>query len=737
MGNVVGIDLGTTNSVAGFKFAQVEIVTAEDNSPPERKLTKSMVAWQNNKIVVGQSAYNQLKLAPENVIFSVKRLMGRGFADEVVQQQLSRFGYKITQSSTGTENSLSVWLGDREYSPEDISAEILKTVTENAQAYQSRMGQKGDITNAVITIPAYFNDKQRYATQQAGIKAGLQNIELLAEPTAAAISYGYSPESDDVKTILVYDFGGGTFDSSIITASGNQFIESGKAGDLWLGGEDIDHLLIEFVKNRVAKEEALDDIESLIASMPYYQKVRFVGDLKIAAEKAKIELSYATFASINPSTPLLDEFGMAIPVNVTITREEFEAMILPMVERSVGVCIDAIKYSDYPLELIDVILLVGGSSQIPLVQRKVKEAFGADKVVMHPRPMYAVAEGAAIVAAGLTEKVSTVSRDYFIQLVDEPRYKIIGQGDILPVRKNYTFRTSADGQSLIHFKFFSPDSVSETLDKVNRDEKIGEMWLALDQAYSKQTEVLVTVELDEKNNYLQIVAALKNDPRIKVSCSFSRGGEDEKISQQVEELITELNQANNLTEIGVQKANKIAGEVVREANQIQGGDGKIQADRLQAAKNKLKELEIFASEDHQVAKLYLSDFYFVLEHCPFLLPDEQRIRIIYLTNELQDALAANNISGLQKLVEDARKEHKNLPDAIVPLLLTREAITQAERTNPTHASAMTSKFNQMLNALKRSDGAEADRLWQSLLPDVKRYLNQELPSSSIATGLTK
>lgn len=178
--------------------------------------------------------------------------------------------------------------------------------------------------------------------------------------------------------------------------------------------------------------------------------------------------------------------------------------------------------------MVDVVLLVGGSSQIPLVQRRVKEAFGADKVVVHPRPMYAVAEGAAIVAAGLTDKVGTVSRDYFIKLIDEPRYKVISRGDILPVATSHTFKTVADGQRLIHFEFFSPDEVKEKLYGVNSDERIGDMWLGLDKYYPSGTEVLVNLELDEKNNDLRIRATLKNDPSVNASCTFSVVGQMKK-----------------------------------------------------------------------------------------------------------------------------------------------------------------------------------------------------------------
>ncbi|MGF1481373.1 MAG: Hsp70 family protein, partial [Cyanophyceae cyanobacterium] len=719
MGNTVGIDLGTTNSVGAFKLADVEVVTAPDNTPPERKLTRSVVAFAQNQLVVGEEAYRQLKAEPENVIVSIKRLIGRGFGDAVVQKHLSRFGYRVTQSTQGTENSMSVWLGGKEYTPEDISAEILKKVLQNAQNYQSQRGQRSAISEAVITVPAYFNDQQRHATQIAAQIAGLSTTELLPEPTAAAISYGFKPDADNAQTILVYDFGGGTFDSCVITTTGSEFIEVGKAGDLWLGGDDIDNRITQFVKQQVAAEEGLEDVDKLVAQMPHYQRVRFLGDLKMAVERAKVELSSANSARIMPSTPLLDDLGMAVAIDVEITREQFEQMILPFVERSVAVCQEAIKDSDHPADMINVVLLVGGSSQIPLVQRLVREAFGADKVVVHPRPMYAVAEGAAIVAAGLTEKVMTVSRDYFIELVDEPRHKLVEKGDVLPVKKARTFRTEADGQRLIHFKFYSPDQVSESLDKTKRDERIGEMWLALDQPYPQGTEVLVTAELDEKNSSLQITAALKNNPSIRVSCSFSRGGEDEKIAQQVEQIIQDLNQEGQLTEKGVQEAYTLAGEAVDAANQTRNQNGQVQADRLDFAQEKLKELERFASEDYHLAQSYLSAFEFVLEECDFLLPDAQQQRIRSLCSQLEEAIATNNLSAIQKLSEDAQRELKNLPEPVKLILMCKDAISRAYQVAPTQANAMASKLSQIVAALKRQDGYEAERLFQELLVDMR------------------
>jgi len=597
MGKAIGIDLGTTNSVAAFKEAQAEVVIANDNTPPERKLTRSVVACEQGKFLVGEKAYERLKIDPENVIISIKRLMGRGYGDTSVQKQKLELGYKIAQPTQGTDNSIAVWLENQEYQPEDISAEILKKVVQNAQAYRLSIGKTGEVIDqAVITIPAYFNDKQRYATRTAAIKAGLTPLELLPEPTAAAISYGFSPNGDEFKTILVFDFGGGTFDASVIQAAGTSFIELGKAGDLWLGGDDIDSRIIKFVKDQVSQQEKISGIDSLIAKMPHYQRVRFNTDLKIAVERAKVQLSSANVAQIIPATQLLDELGIAIPIEVEISRKQFEGMITDLVNRSIQICRQALQDAEHQLDMVDVVLLVGGSSQIPFVQSKVKEAFGADKVVVHPRPMYAVAEGAAIVAAGQTDKVTTVSRDYLIQLV-EGKHPVISRGDILPLKSSHTFKTIADGQRLVHFEFFSPDQVREDLDSIQEDERIGDIWLGLDKKYPAGTEISVNCELDEKNSALQITAILKNDPSVRVSSTFSRGGSDEKIYQELENAIAELN-TQNLTEVGVEEALKLVVPVVQLSNEIvDHKTGEERIDLRDRAKTNLEKFQVSMSKE--------------------------------------------------------------------------------------------------------------------------------------------
>ena len=739
MSKALGIDLGTTNSVGAFSEVGVEIVTGTDNTSPDRKLTRSIVSCIDNQIKVGEPAYNNLGHSPENTINSIKRLIGRGFADPKVQEHKSKCAYKVTAPSDGTENSIGVWMGGKEYSPEDISAEILKKVVSNAIAYRrDRLGKQNEVINqAVITIPAYFNDKQKNATRSAAYKAGLTPLELLSEPTAAAISYGFKPDSDDVKTILVFDFGGGTFDASLIVAAGTQFIEQGKAGDLWLGGDDVDLKLTQFVKEEVAKQEGIRDIDRLIDKMPHYEKLRFIADLKLACEKAKVELSKSTSTMIAPSTPLKDDLGIGIPVEVEISRSQFEQMIKPLVARTIQICHEALQLSEYTPDLVDVVLLVGGSSQIPYVQSQVKSAFGNEKVVIHPRPMYAIAEGAAIVAARRIDKVGTVSRDYCIKLVDDPRYRIIRRGDVLPVKTSHTFKLVDDGQRLIHFQFFSPDEVSKDLDGKSNDERIGDVWLSLDQDYPKGTEIQTFLELDEKENSLKVNAHLKNDPSVNVSSGFSRGESDEKVLNETERVIQELNELG-LTKLGVAAATEKISAVVKFANRIvDKNTSEVRPDMRQAAKQELEDVKVMMSKERLEAESYINEFEMLINLCGTLIPSAQTERFKKLSQELQTTIDRNNISGMQVAIERAGQEMQNLPDQVQLVGLCVMGVRRASQANPAEGRIMAGKLDSMLSAMKNDRGTEAARIAQELFPMVERYVDTPMPSAAISTGLSR
>jgi len=739
MSKALGIDLGTTNSVGAFSEVGVEIVTGSDNTSPERKLTRSIVSCIDNQIKVGEPAYNNLGHSPENTINSIKRLIGRGFADPKVQEHKSKCAYKVTAPSDGTENSIGVWMGGKEYSPEDISAEILKKVVSNAVAYRrDRLGKQNEVINqAVITIPAYFNDKQKNATRSAAYKAGLTPLELLSEPTAAAISYGFKPDSDDVKTILVYDFGGGTFDASLIVAAGTQFIEQGKAGDLWLGGDDVDLKLTQFVKEQVAKQEGIRDIDRLIDKMPHYEKLRFIADLKLACEKAKVELSKSTTTTIAPSTPLKDDLGIGIPVEVEISRSQFEQMIKPLVARTIQICHEALQLSEYTPDLVDVVLLVGGSSQIPYVQSQVKAAFGNEKVVIHPRPMYAIAEGAAIVAAGRIDKVGTVSRDYCIKLVDDPRYLIIRRGDVLPIKTSHTFKLVGDGQRLIHFQFFSPDEVSKDLDGKSNDERIGDVWLSLDQDYPKGTEIQTFLELDEKESSLEVHANLKNNPSVNVSSQFSQGKSDEKVLNEAEQVIQELNELG-LTKIGVAAATEKISAVVKSANRIVDKEtGDVRSDMRQAAEQELESLKVMMSEERLDAELYINEIEILLRLCGELIPTAQNQRLQRLLQELQEAIDKNNISGMQVSLERVRQEINNLPERVTLIGLLMTGVRKANQINPSESQVMASKLDRLITAMKNNQDMQVSRIVEDLFPMVERYVDTPMSSAAISTGLSR
>jgi len=629
-------------------------------------------------------------------------------------------------------------MGGKEYSPEDISAEILKKVVSNAVAYRrDRLGKQNEVINqAVITIPAYFNDKQKNATRSAAYKAGLTPLELLPEPTAAAISYGFKPDSDDVKTILVYDFGGGTFDASLIMSAGTQFIEQGKAGDLWLGGDDVDLKLTQFVKEQIAKQEGIKDIDHLIDKMPHYEKLRFIADLKLACEKAKVELSKSTTTTIAPSTTLRDELGIGIPVEVEIARSQFEQMIQPLVSRTIKICHEALQLSEYTPDLVDVILLVGGSSQIPYVQSQVRAAFGDEKVVLHPSPMYAIAEGAAIVAAGLVDKVGTVSRDYCIKLVNDPRHLLIRRGDVLPVTSSHTFKLIDEGQRLIHFQFFSPDEVSNDLDGIGNDESIGDMWLSLDRDYPKGTEIQINLDLDGKENSLNVHAHLRSDPSVSVSCQFSQGRSDEKMLNEIEAVIPELNEIG-LSKLGVATATEKIAAVVKSANRIvDKNTGEVRPDMRQAAKQELESLKVMMSKERLDAELYINEIELLLKICGELIPTAQIQRLKNLSRDLQEGVDKNNIAGMQVSIERVQQEIKSLPERVTLIGLLMTGVRNANQVNPAEGRIMTDKLDMLIHAAKNDRGMEFARIAQELLPIVERYVDAGM-AASISTGLSR
>ncbi len=474
MGKAIGIDLGTTNSVVAFKDTSVRVITT---GASHDELCRSCVAMdRNNQFVVGNAAYKQWRKYAPNIVVSAKRLMGGSISDEqVVKMKRDResYPYGITKLSGGTDESVAIVLNGQEFTPEQISAEILKRLKEDASVKLN-----DTVTHAVITVPAYFNEKQKAATRRAAELAGLKVQRLLAEPTAAALSYGADKLSeDDSKVFLVYDFGGGTFDLSILVASGGQFVESGTGGDRWLGGDDIDRLLKEFVYNEVKAKQGVD-INEILDGLTDKKRLAFIGELKTAIEDAKKALSETQQTTIGLYDYLETEDGDSVDIEVTITRQQFELMIRPLVQRSIELVDKLLEEKSFPIETIDNILLVGGSSCIPLVKRMLSDKYGSEKVLSSEKPMLAVAEGAAILAHSLPAEeevpggpapvspeipegpvVHTTKRATFIEIEDEngnkSYEKIIDSGEVLPHEKNKQFYTLVDNQKIVGVKLFS------------------------------------------------------------------------------------------------------------------------------------------------------------------------------------------------------------------------------------------------------------------------------------------
>jgi molecular chaperone DnaK len=456
MKKAIGIDLGTTNSVIAFKELSVKIIRNSD----QEELTRSCIALNNGECFVGHRAYLIIKRDPINTVLSVKRLMGGSIKDPMVQGMINSpyYKYGIAPLKGGTDDAVAVILGGKQYTPEQLSAEILKKLKRDAE---EKLGD--EVTHAVITVPAYFTEKQKNATRIAAKLAGLKVQKLLAEPTAAAIAYGVDNlKAGDAKTVLIYDFGGGTFDLSILNIVDGQYMEAGTGGDRWLGGDDIDRKLQSLVYEKVSQKYNIENIEGLVGQLPDKKRFLFEGEMRLQTENAKIQLSSAQSANIYIDNILEDENEDVIDVEVTITREEFEKLATPFIERTIELIDRLLKEVGYDISMIDNILLVGGTSSIPLIKKMLSQKYGSNKIRVSEKPMLAVAEGAGILSHRLGDEYehavdggSTVAEisystnhNYFIELKDDYD-RIIEKQMPLPCNVLRNYKTTVNNQKVV------------------------------------------------------------------------------------------------------------------------------------------------------------------------------------------------------------------------------------------------------------------------------------------------
>ncbi len=431
MSKAIGIDLGTTLSVvAVMQGGEPKIIPSAEGG----NLIPSVVAINKpGERLAGELAKRQAVVNPENTIYSIKRLIGRKFKEDSVQEDIKRLPYKVTEAQNG---DCHVMLGGKEYSPQEISAMILQKLKADAEAF---LGEK--VVDAVITVPAYFNDSQRQATKDAGTISGLNVLRIINEPTASSLAYGLEKKKDE--TIAVYDLGGGTFDISILELGGGTFQVKATNGDTHLGGDDIDQKVMDWLCEEFKKESGIDLRQDKMA----------LQRIKDASEKAKKELSTVTQTEINLPFITADASGPK-HLSMTLGRAKLEQLSADLIERSLGPCRQAVSDAGITVADIDDVILVGGQTRMPKVQDVLKQYFGKEPV-KGVNPDEAVALGAAIQAGVLKGDVSDIllldvtPLTLGIETLGGVSTSLISKNTTIPTSKSQIFSTASDGQSSV------------------------------------------------------------------------------------------------------------------------------------------------------------------------------------------------------------------------------------------------------------------------------------------------
>jgi len=581
MGKIIGIDLGTTNSVVSvMEGGEPKVIENAEGA----RTTPSVVAYKKDgERLVGAPAKRQAITNPENTIASIKRFMGRKYGE--VEGEIDDVPYKITK---GENDTARVQLGDREYTPQEVSAMILQKLKQTAEEY---LGE--DVTDAVITVPAYFNDAQRTATKEAGKIAGLNVRRIINEPTAASLAYGLDDEKEQV--VAVYDLGGGTFDVSILELGDGVFEVKATYGDTHLGGDDFDQMLINYIADEFKKEQGVDLRKDAMA----------LQRLKEAAEKAKVELSSSTTTTVNlPFITATDEGPKHL--NLDINRAKFEQLIGDLVDRTIEPMQKAMDDAGYSKGDIDEVLLVGGSTRVPLVQETVEDFFGrAPNKSVNPDEVVAV--GAAIQGGVLSGDVDDVllldvtPLGLGIETLGGVMTELISANTTIPTKKSEVFSTAADNQTSVEVHVLQGD---REMAKDNRT--IGRFHLTdIPPAPRGTPQIEVTFDIDA-DGILNVSAedkATGKEQSIRIEASSGLTEEEiEKMRQDAEEHAEEDKKRKERAE----KINEANSMVYTTEQNLEEYGEKIPDDKtaeIQTALDRLSELLENADADQDTSEI--------------------------------------------------------------------------------------------------------------------------------------